>query len=424
MTYSTIFNYFKAGSLPKPLQKGWVVVIAGIFINLTFGCLYTWSIFSTNLSNIHGWTSSQSSMPYSTGLVMFASIMLIGGKLQDLFGPRLVTTLGGIFIGLGLYVCSAVPTLFGVILGFGVLTGAGVGLGYSAVAPTVVKWFPPNKKGIVVGVVLTGFGLAPLYIAPLTKYLIASYDIFTAFKVLGLGFGITIIICAQFMAIPPDFEEKQAEPAVKLKYTLAFREYDWKGMIRTPQFALLWIMYFSGAMTGLMLMGHMAKIAQIQTGSSENIVILIAAFSISNAFGRPISGWVSDKIGRGKTMAILYITQGITLLFLSKIHFFGGILIAAMIVTFSYGAMLTVFPAAIADFYGTKNMGFNYAILFTSWGFAGFFGPQLAGFLLDLTGGYNTTFMICAVVNLLTASIGLIVRQPRSKPKRKERKTA
>ena len=399
--------------MPNWLRNGWIVVIAGFFVNLTFGSLYTWSIFSAYLSNSMEWTASQASMPYTTAIGVFAIVILLGGNLQDRFGPKIVTTLSGVFIGLGLLFCGFFPTYYGIVLGFGVLTGAGIGLGYASVAPAALKWFHPSRKGIIVGIVLTGFGLAPLYVAPLTRHLISTFGIFTTFKLLGALFGITVVLMAQFITIPAEpvaaaGESKGAQSSA----SSPAGEYNWQAMIRTREFYLLWIMYLSGAMTGLMLMGHMAKILQVQTGSAENVVLLVAAFSISNALGRPTAGFISDKLGRGRTMAVLYVIQGLTLLMLSEMHSFFGVFMAAIIITYSYGAMLAVFPSAIGDFYGTKNMGFNYAILFTAWGVAGVCGPQLAGYLLDVTGGYTAIFYICAAANIAAAAIGLIVKLP------------
>ncbi|MBS1187708.1 MAG: Nitrate/nitrite transporter NarK [Burkholderiaceae bacterium] len=405
--------------MPNWLRKGWIVVFAGFCINLTFGCLYTWSIFSANLSNAQGWTASQAAMPYTTAIGVFALVILLGGNLQDRFGPKIVTIFSGIFIGLGLIVCGLFPTLYGIVLGFGVITGSGIGLGYASVAPAALKWFEPNKKGMIVGIVLTGFGLAPLYVAPLTRHLISVYGIFTTFKLLGILFGVTVVLMAQCMNNPPETESANEKYQKLLsRYVDTPGEYTWKAMVRTNEFYLLWVMYLFGAMTGLMLMGHMAKILQVQTGSSENVVLMVAAFSISNALGRPTAGFISDKLGRGRTMAVLYIVQGLTLLMLSRANTFFGVFLASIIITYSYGAMLTVFPSAIGDFYGTKNLGFNYALLFTAWGVAGIFGPQLAGYLLDVTGGYTTIFYICAAANIGAAFIGIIVKSPNQRKMR------
>jgi len=398
-------------------NRGWTVVMAGLTINLMFGSLYTWSIFSANLTKTLGWTASQVSTPFATAIAMFALVMLVGGKLQDSLGPRVVATIAGLCTAAGMFLCSAVPTEMGVILGFGVLNGAGIGLGYSAAAPAAVKWFKPEQKGLIVGLVVTGFGLAPLYAAPLAKYLIAEYGLFATFKMLAIFFGGVIVVAAQFMSVPKTPKIAVVDENTTVAPTVADSpetgEYNWKQMIKTPQFAFLWLMFLAGSMTGLMLIGHIGKIANLQLTDTFSITLLVQAFSIANALGRPGAGFISDKIGRARTMTILYLLQGGVLLMFSGFDTFGMVLIGAVVITFSYGAMLAVYPSAVADFFGTKNMGFNYAILFTAWGVAGMTGPKLAGYLLDTTGGYATTFMICAVANFAAAAVGLMVKPPK-----------
>jgi len=398
--------------MPYHTNRGWIVVLAGLCINLMFGVLYAWSIFAAGLSGTYHWTAVQASMPYTVAIAMFALIMLVGGRLQDMFGPRIVATAGGVLTGAGLVLSSLFPTLTGVILCFGVMTGAGIGLGYSATTPAAVKWFRPEQKGLIAGIVVTGFGLASLYIAPLTKTLMAAYGMFATFKILGVAFGLAIVVFAQFLSVP----RAPAATAASNRATATSGDYTWRQMVRTPQFVLLWLMFLAGSMTGLMLIGHLAKIAKLQTGA-ETGVALVAMIAISNALGRPVSGYVSDRIGRGRTMAILYLLQGATLALFGSFDSFAAILAGSMIITFSYGAMLAVYPSAIGDFYGTRNMGFNYAILFTAWGVAGLAGPLAAGYLLDMTGGYGAAFAICSVLCFAAAGLGLLVKAPKTGPR-------
>ncbi|MBO9493938.1 OFA family MFS transporter [Thalassotalea sp. G20_0] len=399
-------------------NRGWVVVTAGLAINLMFGSLYTWSIFSENFINTQGWTASQASTPYAAAIAAFALVMLVGGKLQDRLGPRVVITIAGLCTAAGMFLCSAMPTETGVILGFGVLNGAGIGLGYSATAPAAVKWFKPEQKGLIVGLVVTGFGLAPLYAAPLAKYLIAEYGLFASFNILAVFFGSVIVTGAQFMSVP-ETTTSMATADKKAKETPVVAdgpetgEYNWKQMIRTPQFAMLWLMFLAGSMTGLMMIGHIGNIAKLQLSDTFNITLLVQAFSVANALGRPGAGLISDRIGRARTMSILYTLQGAVLLMFGGFDTFSMILMGSLVITFGYGAMLAVFPSATADFFGTRNLGFNYAILFSAWGVAGMAGPKLAGYLLDTTGGYESTFMICAGVSFAAAAIGLMVKPPK-----------
>jgi MFS transporter, OFA family, oxalate/formate antiporter len=398
-------------------NRGWIVVGAGLCINLMFGVLYAWSIFSANLSSLYQWTGFQASLPYTAAIVMFALVMLLGGKLQDLFGPRIVATTGGALTGAGLVLSSLFPTLEGVIICFGVITGAGIGMGYSATTPAAVKWFRADQKGLISGIVVTGFGLAALYIAPLTRHLIATYGVFETFKILGVVFGLLIMGFAQFLAVPR-LDGKANNASTPTAASDSAKEFAWNEMLRTPQFYMLWLMFLSGSMAGLILIGHLAKIAVIQTGVNMGVT-LVSMIAISNALGRPVAGFVSDRIGRGKTMAILSLMQAATLLMFSNLNSFATILTGSMIITFSYGAMLAVYPSAIGDYYGTRNLGFNYAILFTAWGVAGVSGPLAAGYLLDATGGYAATYLIGSGLCFFAAVLGWFVRAPNRKPLRR-----
>src|SRR5512147_3216418 len=162
-------------------KKGWLVTIAGVAMNLALGILYAWSMFSKQLTEAvekggFGWSKTQATLPYTVAIACFALMMVPAGRLQDRFGPRVVATAGGVLTGVGLMVASfATPTLaWPAAVGFGLLAGTGFGLGYAAATPAAVKWFPPEKKGLVTGLVVAGFGLAPVYIAPLSKYLLAT----------------------------------------------------------------------------------------------------------------------------------------------------------------------------------------------------------------------------------------------------------
>lgn len=389
-------------------NRGWLVVCAGTGINLMFGVLYAWSIFGANLSSLYKWTSVQASLPYTTAIIMFALMMLVGGRLQDQFGPRLVATAGGVLVGSGLIVASFFPSLPGVIFGFGVLTGTGIGMGYSATTPAAIKWFPPQNKGLITGIVVGGFGLASLYISPLTKYLIATYGLFTTFKILGVGFGLVVVTLAQLLSVPKAPVATAASPAAT---AAAANNYTWREMLGTKQFYIMWLMFLAGAIAGLMVIGHLAKIANLQTGMNVGYT-LVSAIAISNALARPIAGFISDKLGRGKTMMFLYVLQGATLLMFASFNTFATVLAGALMVTFAYGAMISVYPSAVGDFYGTKNMGLNYAILFTAWGVGGVLGPVLAGYILDQTGGYSTAYTVAAVLCFFAAVLGWLLKPP------------
>lgn len=389
-------------------RTGWIVVLAGTGINLTFGVLYSWSVFAANITQSQGWSSTQASLPYTFAILFFALLMIPGGRLQDLFGARLISTFAGILVGSGLILASFFPGVTGMVIGFGVMAGSGIGMGYASTTPVAIKWFPPQKKGLITGIVVAGFGLASLYIAPLTRLLISSFGILNTFRILGIAFLLVVVVLAQFLKAP---ENPAALPKndIGCPKPVSAREYAWREMVRTPQFLQLWIMFAAGALAGLMVIGHLSKIASIQTGQEIGF-LLVAATAIFNSAGRPMAGMISDRIGRSRTMMCLYICQGAVLFAFPFFHSFGSILFGAAVVTFAYGAMLSVYPSAVCDFFGTKNLGLNYGILFTAWGVGGIVGPILAGSIVDMTGGYLWAYLAAGTFCLVAAAMGWMIK--------------
>jgi len=388
-------------------RKGWVVVLAGTGINLAFGVLYAWSIFGNYLSTSLGWSKAQASLPYTIAIIMFAVMMIPAGKLQDKFGPRWVATAGGVLTGTGLFLAGFFPSLPGLILCFGVLAGSGIGLGYASTTPAALKWFPPHRKGLITGIVVGGFGLASIYIAPLSNYLLYRYSVFNSFRILGVAFLFITVILSQFVR----------NPAVKSGVNLHVkptRDLSTRQMLKTFYFYKLWFMFFAGATGGLMIIGHLSKIATLQLGGNVGF-ILVALAAIANATGRPVAGIVSDKLGRGKTMMVLYVLQAVILFFFSYLDTFWTLLAGAAVVYFAYGSMLSVYPSACADAFGTKKLGQNYGILFSAWGAGGVFGPMLGGYIADSTGSYDTALKIASAI-LLAAALVAFTLKPAKQP--------
>lgn len=380
------------------------MVMAGTGLNLALGILYAWSVFAKQLAESverggFGWTKTQATLPYTIAIACFALMMVPAGRLQDRLGPRLVASAGGVLTGAGLLVASfATPaSIAPAIVGFGLLAGTGFGLGYAAATPAAVKWFPPEKKGLVTGVVVAGFGIAPVYIAPLSKHLLATLGVSASFRILGLAFLVVATGFAQLIADPA----RPASPAPRAGGAAAAvrPERTWREMIRTPMFYMLWIQYACAATAGLMIIGHMAKIVAVQSGDTVKVgfvfVALLAAF---NAGGRIAAGVISDYIGRVVTIGIVCIMQAAMMFFFPSFTTVPGFTLGAAVVGFSYGACLSLFPATTADQWGTKNMGLNYGVLFTAWGVGGVIGPTLAGRIADRTGSYAGAYDVAGLL--------------------------
>lgn len=399
--------------------RGWIVTFAGTGINLALGVLYSWSVISKALTKDWGWTAFNASLPYSIACGVFAIVMVFAGRAQDKLGPRIVASLGGALTGIGLIVSSfaSKENLTLMVIGFGLLAGAGIGLGYASATPPAVKWFPPQKKGLITGIVVSGFGLASVYISPLTNSLLKSVGINKTFLTLGIAFFIVTVLLAQLLRDPPPGYVPKGMPTTSSGQAAAPKrhEYDWHEMLRTPQFYLLWLMYAFAAFAGLMIIGHMAKIAAKVLPNAQSLgFILVAVLAIFNATGRIVAGIVSDKIGRTRTMLLVFVSQAIVMILFRYLNTTPLLLLGAAAVGFNYGANLSLFPSTTADFYGTKNLGVNYGLVFTAWGVGGVFGGQVAGKIVDATGSYNGAYLVAATLCILAALLTFVTKPPKT----------
>jgi OFA family oxalate/formate antiporter-like MFS transporter len=218
-------------------------------------------------------------------------------------------------------------------------------------------------------------------------------------------FLIITVPLAQFVN-NPETPVVSSNPAVANKKT---HDLSVKQMLKTKEFYLLWFMFFAGATGGLMTIGGLKPIVAKILGADAAFQ-LVAFAAIANALGRPAAGAISGKLGRGKTMTILYIMQASALFFFNSLSGFLPVFAAACMIYFAYGSMLSVFPSACGDNYGTKNLGLNYGILFSAWGVGGIVGPMIGSKLADVTGNYTLAFTLAAGMLLVAAFIGFIYK--------------
>lgn len=387
------------------------ILFAACGVNLCIGVLYTWSVFKNALVNL-GWSNSQASMPYTITIVVLSISLLIAGRIQDKIGPQKVLLAGTFLAGTGMVLSSLSLTPVNLYLSFGLLTGTGIGFAYACLNPTAMKWFPADKKGMVNGLLATAFGLAAIYLAPLTSYLIGSFGLSSAFLIMGASL-ILIALPLSFTIVNPP-----AEYASQLHKAIAESEkpdansrpdYTWQEMIQTRQFYLLWLMYGFGASAGLMIIANITSIAATQASITEG-AYLVVTLSIFNSGGRLVSGLLSDKIGGLKTLAIAMVLQAVNMLLFSQFVSSLPLMFGAALAGIGYGTLLAVFPSVMADLYGLKNYGANYGVLYTAWGIGGFIGPVVAAISVDSTGSYTTAYMICAVLVTLAAVMTFKVR--------------
>ncbi len=420
-------NLTRVSSLPRRgSYRGWIVTLAGTGINLSLGVLYAWSVISKQIAKEWGWNETQTALPYSVAIALFAFMMVPAGRLQDKFGPRLVATLGGIFCGIGFVIASLGQSLTGMIIGFGILVGTGIGCGYASATPPAVKWFPPARTGLIAGVVVAGFGLASVYIAPLANYLLNRFGIQISFLIFGIAFFIVIVLLATLLKNPSAGYNPLGTPVpakVPCKEDVQSastpKDYEWHEMLRTPQFYLLWIMFVFGAGAGLMIIGKLARIVDLQAGIRAGFVF-VALLAVGNAAGRIVAGMLSDRIGRTRTMFMVFIFQAVLMFFLRGLDTYGTLFLASILIGFNYGANLSVFPSATKDYFGMKNFGVNYGFVFTAWGVGGVLGPVLSGWIFDISQNFHNAYLIASACLLIAAGLTFFTHAPRAKRESEE----
>ncbi len=407
---------------------GWSVTFAGAGINLALGILYTWSVISNRIPADWGWTETHKSLPYMFACLIFALVMVPAGRMQDKIGPSIVARIGGIFVGFGFLLASFTTNPVVFMLGFGILGGAGIGFGYAAATPPAVKWFPAAKTGTIAGIVVSGFGLASVYAAPLTEWLITRFGIQQTMLILGIGF-FAVIAGVKTIAVPlwhglsatlqpPPEGFKAEEISLKPKIVHDPQNLTPSEMLKTHQFYLIWFMYACGAGAGLMIISKLAAIVEIQAGLELGF-LLVAVLAVGNGAGRIIAGGLSDRIGRKATLFMYFVLQAFLIILLSQAHadtILANVWVLAIIsacIGANYGANLSLFPAITKDYYGLKNFGVNYGLVFTSWGVGGFMLAFLAGKIYDVYETFAYSYYGAAILLILAAVCVFILKPPR-----------
>ncbi len=407
-------------------SRGWRVALAGTGINLALGILYTWSIFKgaikssieTGGPGSFQWDMASINDPYAVCCLVFAFAMIAAGKVQDRFGPRLTALLGGLLVGAGFVWISQSTSYWSWVAGFGVLAGLGIGFGYSAATPPALKWFPPAKTGLIAGIVVSGFGLASVYIAPLATYLVGAWGLQKAMLGFGLAFAVVVSALSTFLVNPPagflfgaaaDQKAKAAKAAPSVKLAGDFKPSE---MVRSVNFYVLWACFFIGSGAGLMVIGSVAGMAKKSLG--EMAFVAVALMAVGNAAGRVVAGMVSDKIGRGRTLLIMLAAQA-AMMFAAIPAVGSGspvlLVLLATFIGFNYGTNLSLFPSFAKDFWGLKNFGTNYGVLFSAWGVSGFVMGRVSQMLTAKTGNYDMSFVLAGVLLLIGAGLALALRE-------------
>ena len=393
----------------------WWRVVGGLSMNLALGTLYAWSIFVAPLEKEFGWKRAQTSAVFGIAVVVFALSFIVAGRLQDKFGPFWISLTGGVLVSLGFFLCAFTHSLNYLYVCFGVIGGLGNGFGYATPIPVMAKWFP-DRRGLAVGLAVAGYGGGSAIFGPLANlYLIPTYGVHTTFQILGVIFLVMTLIGAFLLQNPPaGYKPAGWTPAPASKAAATTYDFSPAEVLRTPAFYFMWVAYALGSLAGLMVISQLvpfAKSMKIPSEALQTLTIFVGA--IGNASGRILSGWMSDALGR---LNVLRLMIGISMIAMPILYLVGGNVLALYVMVFivywCYGTQLSVNASTTSDFWGTKNAGINYGMLFTAWGFAGYFGAKIGGQMYDKYHNYQMAFYTAGILAAVALLCELAARRP------------
>ncbi len=415
----------------SPSASGrWRYAAIAVFMQVLLGIIYSWSIFRGPLAQLYGWSKVETIAPYRYSLLAFAAGMILAGIWQDRRGPRVVASAGGFLLGTGCLLAAWIGnTVVGLVIAYGIVAGVGVGFAYVTPIATCIKWFP-DKRGMIVGLAVMGFGVGPLLFGPMLEALIGTDQARLAvtlprtFIILSVIFYIGVIGAAQFYRVPPPGWKPPRGTSTAAR--AAAVEAGPRQMIATWQFYALWMLYFLGTSVGLTAIGEATPLLR-EMASSTAIMsagTALGVMSIFNGAGRLAWGSVSDRLGRkGATLLMCLVSAIACIGFLRTAGGFTALLAGLCLVAFSYGGYLALMPSFTADFYGPRNVGANYGILFSAWGICGFVVPGYFATIMDkakaagnLAAGYQEVYWTLGVLAMLGAGVAATLRPPARSP--------
>jgi OFA family oxalate/formate antiporter-like MFS transporter len=393
----------------------WVIAIAGVFLQIALGAVYAWSVFRIPLSKQFGWSISEVTLTFTISIFMLGFASFAGGLWMNRVGPRIVALTGGAFYGVGVFLTSfSANKLWWLYLSYGFIGGIGLGLGYIVPVATLVKWFP-DRRGLITGIAVGGFGAGALITAPVASRLIQTVGVLPTFAYLGIAYFIVTIIASLFMQNPPEgWQPAGWTPSAKQTAQRATRDYVLSEALKTWQWWALWLILLLNTSAGIAVISQEGPIFQELTKVSAVIAGgMVGIASLGNGVGRVFWAWLSDLITRRVTFAVMFILQVFLFWFLPSIALPALMTTVTFIILMCYGGGFGTMPAFTADYFGPKNVGPIYGLMLTAWSFASVFGPLYIARMRETAGNYAGALHVIAGVMLISILLPILVRPPR-----------
>ena len=384
-------------------------------MQIALGAVYAWSVFRVPLSKQFGWSISEVTLTFTISIFVLGFAAFFGGLWLNRKGPRIVALTGGALYGLGVFLASFSHSLSWLYLSYGVIGGVGLGLGYIVPVAVLVKWFP-DRRGLITGIAVGGFGADALITAPVATRLIQSVGVLSTFAYLGVAYLIVTIISGAFMQNPPDgWKPEGWSPTASQTSQRAGHDFVLSEALKTWQWYALWLLLFLNTCAGISVISQEAPIFQELTGASAIVAAgMVGLASIGNAVGRVFWAWVSDLITRRATFAVMFILQVLLFWFLPSIATVSLMTIVTFVVLMCYGGGFGTMPAFAADYFGPKNVGPIYGLMLTAWSFASAVGPLFIAHMRETAGSYGGALHVIAGVMAVSTLLPILVRPPRA----------
>lgn len=393
----------------------WIIAVAGVLMQIALGAVYAWSVFRVPLVSAFGWSSSEVTLTFTISIFMLGIAAFFGGLWLNRSGPRVVAITGGILYGLGVFLASfSANKLWWLYLSFGFIGGIGLGLSYIVPVAVLVKWFP-DRRGLITGIAVGGFGAGALITAPLATQLIQNVGVLSTFAYLGIAYLIVTVITSLFMKNPPDgWRPEGWTPTAAETTQRAGGDYTLGEALKTWQWYALWLLLFLNTFAGISVISQEASIFQELVGVGAVVAAsMVGIASIGNAVGRVFWAWVSDLITRRATFLVMFVLQVLLFWFLPSITAVTLMTVVTFVVLMCYGGGFGTMPAFAADYFGSKNVGPIYGLMLTAWGCASAAGPLMIAYLRQATGSYTQALHIIAVVMAVSVLVPILVSPPR-----------
>jgi OFA family oxalate/formate antiporter-like MFS transporter len=392
----------------------WVIAIAGVFFQIALGAVYAWSVFRVPLAKQFGWSISEITLTFTISIFVLGVAAFFGGLWLNRKGPRIVALTGGALYGLGVFLASFSHNLWWLYLSYGVIGGIGLGLGYIVPVAVLVKWFP-DRRGLITGIAVGGFGAGALITAPVATRLIQSVGVLSTFAYLGVAYLIVTVVTGLFMQNPPDgWKPEGWTPTASQTSHRAGHDFTLSEALKTWQWWALWLLLFLNTCAGISIISQEAPLFQEDTGVTAAVAAsMVGLASIGNAVGRVFWAWISDLITRRATFLVMFVSQILLFWFLPNIATAWFLTVVTFVILMCYGGGFGTMPAFAADYFGPKNVGPIYGLMLTAWGFASVFGPLLIAHMRETAGSYRGALHVIAGIMAVSTLLPILVRPPR-----------